>query len=183
MCSPSARIWPSPALVFWYVGLIPDLATASLSKPGWQRRLLGFFSLGWDGSCRTWHRYELVYLLLAGLATPWSSPSTRSSVSISPRPSCRAGIRRCCLLFRRRCDLLGHGDGAHADAHRPKVMHLEDYITHRHIDPMCKLTLLTGSMVGLAYLVEFLRPLYSGNEYEQFGAAIGSGGRTAGAIG
>ena len=57
--------------MFWYYGLVPDLATIrDRSKPGWRKRLAGWFSLGWDGSSRTWHRYETVYLLLAGLATP-----------------------------------------------------------------------------------------------------------------
>ena len=59
------------SLTFWYVGLVPDLATIrDRVKPGWYRSLLAFFSLGWNGSSRTWHRYESVYLLLAGLATP-----------------------------------------------------------------------------------------------------------------
>lgn len=59
------------SLIFWYVGLVPDLATVrDRTPPGWRRRLLEIFSLGWDGSFRTWHRYETVYLLLAGLATP-----------------------------------------------------------------------------------------------------------------
>ena len=87
------------SLVFWYVGLIPDLATASArTKPGWRRWLLGFFSLGWDGSYRTWHRYE-TGLPAAWLAWPrrWSSRSTQSSVSISPPPCSPAGTPRCCL--------------------------------------------------------------------------------------
>ena len=59
------------SLVFWYVGLIPDLATLrDRLQPGAYRGLVSFFSLGWNGSCRTWMRYEVVYLLLAGLATP-----------------------------------------------------------------------------------------------------------------
>ena len=57
--------------VFWYVGLIPDLATVRDREPGTTRsKIFGFLSLGWTGSFRTWHRYEVVYLLLAGLATP-----------------------------------------------------------------------------------------------------------------
>jgi molybdopterin-containing oxidoreductase family membrane subunit len=59
------------SLVFWYLGLVPDLATLrDRLRPGWYRRLVGFFSLGWNGACRSWQRYEVVYLLLAGLATP-----------------------------------------------------------------------------------------------------------------
>jgi len=59
------------SLVFWYLGLVPDLATIrDRAKTRWRKALCGFFSLGWDGSNRTWMRYEMVYLLLAGLATP-----------------------------------------------------------------------------------------------------------------
>ncbi|MBT4865579.1 MAG: polysulfide reductase NrfD, partial [Planctomycetaceae bacterium] len=57
--------------VFWYIGLIPDLATIrDRSQPGWRKRISAFLCLGWNGSARTWHRYETVYMLLAGLATP-----------------------------------------------------------------------------------------------------------------
>ncbi len=57
--------------VFWYVGLIPDLATIrDRVKPGIRKRMASLLSLGWNGSARTWHRYETVYMLLAGLATP-----------------------------------------------------------------------------------------------------------------
>src|SRR5271169_2286234 len=59
------------SLVFWYIGLVPDLATLrDRSKPSFYQRIVSFFSLGWTGSTRVWHRYEIVYLLLAGLATP-----------------------------------------------------------------------------------------------------------------
>ena len=59
------------SLTFWYLGLIPDLATIrDRARPGLRRRLFDFFSLGWDGSFRTWQRYETVYMLLAGLAAP-----------------------------------------------------------------------------------------------------------------
>src|SRR5665213_104042 len=58
------------SLVFWYLGLIPDLATLRDRAKGVKKFIYGIFSFGWDGSSRTWHHYELVYLLLAGLATP-----------------------------------------------------------------------------------------------------------------
>ncbi len=161
------------SLVFWYVGLIPDLATASTrGKPGWRRRLLGFFSLGWDGSYRTWHRYELVYLLLAGLATPLVL-SVHTVVSFDFATAVLPGWHTTVLppYFVAGAIFSGMAMVLTLMLIARKVMHLEDYITHRHIDPMCKLTLLTGSMVGLAYLVEFFTALYSGNEYEQFGAS------------
>lgn len=160
------------SLVFWYVGLIPDLATASTrGKPGWRRRLLGFFSLGWDGSYRTWHRYELVYLLLAGLATPLVL-SVHTVVSFDFATAVLPGWHTTVLppYFVAGAIFSGMAMVLTLMLIARKVMHLEDYITHRHIDPMCKLTLLTGSMVGLAYIIEFFTALYSGNEYEQFGA-------------
>jgi molybdopterin-containing oxidoreductase family membrane subunit len=59
------------SLVFWYIGLIPDFATIrDRSKSAWRRRMAGLLSLGWNGSYRTWNRYETVHALLAGLATP-----------------------------------------------------------------------------------------------------------------
>ena len=57
--------------IFWYIGLLPDLATIrDRSKPGLRKRVTSILCLGWNGSARTWHRYETVYMLLAGLATP-----------------------------------------------------------------------------------------------------------------
>ena len=59
------------SLTFWYVGLIPDMATIrDRLQPGFRKTLFGVLSLGWDGSYRIWQRYETVYMLLAGLATP-----------------------------------------------------------------------------------------------------------------
>jgi Ni/Fe-hydrogenase subunit HybB-like protein len=158
------------SLVFWYVGLIPDLATVRDRTPdGWRKRIFAFFALGWNGSARTWHRYEVVYLLLAGLATPLvvsvhSIVSTDFATSVLPGwhatlfpPYFVAGaifsgmsMVLCLMLIAR------------------KVMHLEDYITPRHVDAMTKLILATSCMVGLAYGIEFFSAFYSGNAYEHF---------------
>lgn len=158
------------SLVFWYVGLIPDLATLrDRVGPGWYRRLLGCLSLGWNGSYRAWRRYEVVYLLLAGLATPLvvsvhSVVSTDFAASLLPGwhstifpPyfvtgaifSGMAMVLTLMLLVR-------------------KVMHLEDYITLRHVDAMTKLVLATSCLVGLAYAIEFFTALYGQNTYESF---------------
>lgn len=160
------------SLVFWYVGLIPDLATASArARPGWRRRLLEFFSLGWNGSYRTWHRYELVYLLLAGLATPLVV-SVHTVVSFDFATAVLPGWHTTLLppYFVAGAIFSGMAMVLTLMLIARKVMGLEDYITHRHIDPMCKLTLLTGSIVGLSYIIEFFTALYSGNTYEQFAA-------------
>jgi molybdopterin-containing oxidoreductase family membrane subunit len=158
------------SLVFWYVGLLPDLATVrDRAGPGWRKRLFGLFSLGWDGSFRTWHRYEVVYLILAGLATPLvvsvhSIVSTDFATSVLPGwhttifpPYFVAGAIFSGMSMVLTLMLIAR-----------KVMALEDYITLRHVDAMAKLVLATGSMVGLAYAIEFFTALYSGNPYEQF---------------
>lgn len=158
------------SLIFWYIGLIPDLATVRDRTPAGKRKsLFGFFSLGWNGSCRTWHRYELVYLLLAGLATPLvvsvhSIVSTDFATAILPGwhatifpPYFVAGA-----IFSGMSMVLSLMIIAR------KVMHLEDYITERHVDAMCKLVLATSCLVAFAYGVEFFTAMYSGNPYEYF---------------
>src|SRR6516165_3527203 len=158
------------SLVFWYVGLIPDLATLrDRLRPGLYRRLVSFFSLGWNGACRTWQRYELVYLLLAGLATPLvvsvhSVVSTDFAVAQMPGwhatifpPYFVAGAIFSGLAMVLTLMLLAR-----------KVMHLEDYITPRHVDAMTKLVLATSCLVGLAYAIEFFTAFYSGDAYESF---------------
>jgi len=158
------------SLVFWYVGLIPDLATLrDRVRPGPYRRVLGIFSLGWNGAYRTWHRYELVYLLLAGLATPLvvsvhSVVSTDFAVAQMPGwhstifpPYFVAGAIFSGLAMVLTLMLVAR-----------KVMHLEDYITSRHVDAMTKLVLATSCLVGLAYAVEFFTAFYSGDPYESF---------------
>jgi molybdopterin-containing oxidoreductase family membrane subunit len=157
------------SLTFWYVGLLPDLATIrDRHESGWRRRILGFFALGWNGSYRTWHRYEIVYLLLAGLATPLvvsvhSIVSTDFATSILPGwhttifpPYFVAGAIFSGMAMVLTLMLVAR-----------KVMHLEDYITIRHVDAMAKLVLATSCMVGLAYAIEFFHALRSMNVYEQ----------------
>jgi molybdopterin-containing oxidoreductase family membrane subunit len=158
------------SLIFWYVGLIPDVATLrDRVRPGWYRRLMGLLSLGWNGSYRTWRRYEVVYLLLAGLATPLvvsvhSVVSTDFAAALLPGwhstifpPyfvtgaifSGMAMVLTLMLLVR-------------------KVMHLQDYITPAHVDAMAKLVLVTSCLVGLSYAIEFFTALYQGNRFESF---------------
>ena len=169
------------SLVFWYVGLVPDLATLrDRVKPGWYQRLLAFFSLGWNGSGRTWHRYESVYLLLAGLATPLvvsvhSVVSTDFAITLLPGwhttlfpPYFVAGAIFSGMAMVLTLMLIAR-----------KTMHLEDYITTRHVDAMTKLVLATSGLVGLAYLTEIFTALYSGNFYEHFALMNRLGGNLA----
>jgi Ni/Fe-hydrogenase subunit HybB-like protein len=158
------------SLIFWYVGLIPDLATVrDRTPPGWRRRLLAFFSLGWDGSFRTWHRYETVYLLLAGLATPLVV-SVHSIVSSDFATAVIPGWHTTIFppYFVAGAIFSGMAMVLTLMLVARKVMHMENYITLRHIDPMCKLVLATSCLVGAAYATEVFVALYSGNPYEQF---------------
>jgi len=156
--------------LFWYVGLLPDLATLrDRLAPSARRRLWHWLSLGWNGSCRAWHRYELVYLLLAGLATPLvfsvhTIVSTDFATSIVPGwhttifpPYFVAGAIFSGLAMVLTLMIIAR-----------KVMRLEDYVTARHIERMCLLMVSMGSLVGLAYGTEFFTAFYSGNPYEQF---------------
>lgn len=158
------------SLTFWYVGLIPDLATAR-DRTGHplRKRIFGILSLGWDGSFRTWHRYELVYLLLAGLATPLVV-SVHTIVSFDFATGVIPGWHTTILppYFVAGAIFSGMAMVLTLLLIARKVAHLEDYITLRQIDPMCKIMLATGCIVGFAYLTEVFTALYSGNPYEQF---------------
>jgi len=158
------------SLVFWYVGLIPDLATIrDRTKPGLRRRVLEILSLGWDGSYRTWQRYETVYKLLAGLATPLVI-SVHTIVSWDFATSVIPGWHTTIFppYFVAGAIFSGMAMVLTLMIVARKAMGLEDYITVGHIDKMAKVTLATSLMVGLAYITEFFTALYSGNQYEEF---------------
>ena len=158
------------SLMFWYVGMVPDLATVrDRLKPGLRRRLFAFFSLGWNGSYRTWQRYETVYLLLAGLATPLVV-SVHTIVSFDFATSMIPGWHTTIFppYFVAGALFSGMAMVLTLMILARKLMRLEVYITHRHVGTMCKIVIATSGMVGLAYLTEFFTALYSGNQYEQF---------------
>jgi molybdopterin-containing oxidoreductase family membrane subunit len=158
------------SLTFWYVGLLPDLATVrDRAKPGLRRRLLALASLGWNGSYRTWHRYETLYLLLAGLATPLVV-SVHSIVSSDFATSLLPGWHTTVFppYFVAGAIFSGMAMVLTLMLIARKVMHLEDYITARHVGAMGKLVLATSLMVGLAYAIEFFTALTSPDPYEQF---------------
>jgi molybdopterin-containing oxidoreductase family membrane subunit len=167
--------------VFWYVGLVPDLATLrDRVRPGLYRRWLAFFSLGWNGSGRTWHRYESVYLILAGLATPLVV-SVHSVVSSDFAVTLLPGWHTTLFppYFVTGAIFSGMAMVLTLMLIARKAMHLEAYITPRHVDAMTKLVLATGSLVGLAYLIEAFTALYSGNFYEYFALHNRVAGRLA----
>jgi molybdopterin-containing oxidoreductase family membrane subunit len=158
------------SLVFWYTGLLPDLATLrdrTTSKV--KKAIYNFFSLGWDGSNRIWHRYEKVYLLLAGLATPLVV-SVHTIVSWDFATSVIPGWHTTILppYFVAGAVFSGFAMVLTLMLIVRKVMRLEEYITSHHIENMCKVIIATGGIVGLAYATELFVAYYSGNEYERF---------------
>jgi molybdopterin-containing oxidoreductase family membrane subunit len=158
------------SLTFWYIGLIPDLATMrDRATEGPRKRLFAFFSLGWNGSYRTWQRHETVYLLLAGLATPLVV-SVHTIVSWDFATAVIPGWHATIFppYFVAGAIFSGMSMVLTLMIIARKVMGLEEYITMRHIEKMSKLVILTSSMVALAYGTEFFTAFYSGNPYEAF---------------
>jgi molybdopterin-containing oxidoreductase family membrane subunit len=158
------------SIVFWYTGLVPDLATMrDRSKSKLRREVLNFFSFGWTGSVRHWNRFELVSLVLAGVATPLVL-SVHTIVSFDFATSVIPGWHTTIFppYF-----VAGAIFSGFAMVHTllvvaRKVMKLEKYITISHLEQMAKVITLTGSMVGLAYGTEFFMAWYSQYNYEQF---------------
>ncbi len=157
------------SLTFWYLGLVPDLATLRdrCQRPI-RRWLYRIFSLGWDGSYRTWMRYETVYLLLAGLATPLVV-SVHTIVSWDFATSIVPGWHSTIFppYFVAGAIFSGLAMVLTLVIIVRKVMNLEDYITLRHIEAMCKLIIVTGGIVALSYGIELFTAFYSGNPYEE----------------
>ena len=156
--------------VFWYIGLLPDLATMrDRAKPGLRKWLVSILCLGWDGSARTWHRYETVYMLLAGLATPLVF-SVHSIVSMDFATAVIPGWHTTIFppYFVAGAIFSGLAMVLTLMIIARKVMNLEDYVTPLTIDRMCKLMLAMGCIVGFAYGTEFFMAAFSGNAYEQF---------------
>lgn len=158
------------SLVFWYIGMIPDLATIRDRATGKVKKFIyGLFSMGWNGSSRTWHRYEIVCLILAGLATPLVL-SVHTIVSMDFATSVIPGWHTTIFppYFVAGAIFSGFGMVLTLMIITRKVFNLEQYITIYHVEVMCKVIIATGSMVGLAYMTEFFIAWYSGVEYEQY---------------
>ena len=158
------------SLVFWYLGLIPDLATLrDRTKSKIKRFLYALGSFGWDGSQRTWSRYETVNLILAGLATPLVL-SVHSIVSMDFATSVIPGWHTTIFppYFVAGAIFSGFAMVALLLVLTRGVMGLDRYITVRHLDAMAKIMLLTGSMVGFCYATELFMAWYSGNPYERY---------------
>jgi Ni/Fe-hydrogenase subunit HybB-like protein len=156
--------------MFWFIGMLPDLATIrDRATARWRRKLAGVLSLGWNGSYRAWQRYEVVYLMLAGLGTPLVI-SVHTIVSWDFATAVLPGWHATIFppYFVAGAIFSGMAMVLTLMIIARKLMRLEDYITLRHIDRMCKLVITTSGIVGLAYGTEFFTALYSGSSYEQF---------------
>ena len=158
------------SLVFWYLGLVPDLASMRDRAVGKIKKLVfGTLSLGWNGSHRTWARYEIVSLILAGLATPLVL-SVHSIVSMDFATSLLPGWHTTIFppYFVAGAIYSGFGMVLMLLILTRQTMNLHRYITVRHLDSMAKVLLLTGSIVGFAYATEFFSAWYGGNLYERY---------------
>src|SRR5262245_11648039 len=158
------------SLLFWFLGLIPDLATLrDRARRRAPRFIYGMLAMGWRGSAIHWHRYEMAYLLLAGLATPLvvsvhSIVSFDFSVALVPGwhstifpPYFVAGA-----IFSGFAMVLTIAIPVRA------VYHLEDFITMQHLRNMALILLVTGLIVGYGHVMDTSMAWYSGNGYEIF---------------
>ncbi|MFM9026398.1 MAG: NrfD/PsrC family molybdoenzyme membrane anchor subunit [Bacteroidota bacterium] len=160
----------SVSLVFWYLGLLPDLATVRdrCVTPG-KKFIYGLLSFGWKGTARDWHRFEEVSLVLAGLSTPLVL-SVHTIVSFDFATSILPGWHTTIFppYFVAGAIFSGFAMVLTLLIIARKVLGLEQYITMQHIELMNKIIILTGSIVGVAYLTEFFMAWYSGVEYESY---------------
>ncbi len=158
------------SLIFWYLGMIPDLASIRDRATSRLRQVIyGMLALGWRGSARHWQRYEQTYYLFAALATPLvvsvhSVVSSDFAIAIVPGwhetifpPYFVAGA-----LFSGFAMVLTIAIPLRV------AYHLQDFVTDRHLDIMARFTLATGLAVDYSYLVEHFMGWYSGNQFEQF---------------
>jgi molybdopterin-containing oxidoreductase family membrane subunit len=158
------------SLVFWYIGLIPDFATIRNRATGTISKIVyGALSFGWDGSAKTWSRYETVSLILAGLATPLVL-SVHTIVSMDFATSVIPGWHTTIFppYFVAGAIFSGFAMVLTLMLVTRTVFKLEDYITVTHIELMNIVIIITGSIVGIAYITEFFMAWYSGVEAEQY---------------
>jgi molybdopterin-containing oxidoreductase family membrane subunit len=157
------------SLVFWYVGLIPDFATIRERATGVRRVIYGALSMNWDGSAKTWSRYEAVSLVLAGVSTPLVL-SVHTIVSMDFATSIIPGWHTTIFppYFVAGAIFSGFAMVQTLMLITRVVYNLQDYITINHLESMNKVIVTTGSIVGVAYITEFFIAWYSGVPYESY---------------
>lgn len=163
----------SVSLMFWYAGLIPDIATIrDRAKNKLSKIFYGICSFGWVGSAKHWQRFEALSLVLAGISTPLVL-SVHTIVSYDFATSIVPGWHTTIFppYFVAGAIFSGFAMVLTLMVIARKVMNLEEYITIDHIESMNKIIILTGSIVGCAYLTELFTAWYSQNPYEQYAFA------------
>jgi molybdopterin-containing oxidoreductase family membrane subunit len=160
------------SLLFWFVGLIPDLATLrDRAETRAARILYGMLAMGWRGSAVHWHRYQTAYLLLAGLATPLVV-SVHTVVSFDFAVAILPGWHSTISPPYFVAGAIYSGFAMVLTLAIPlrSAYGLEDFITMRHLENMAKVMLCTGLIVAYGYAMELFMAWYSGNTYEGFTA-------------
>src|SRR5581483_1614118 len=158
------------SLVFWFIGLIPDLATLrDRAENRWAAMIYGILAMGWRGSARHWKRYETAYLLLAGLATPLVL-SVHTVVSFDFAISILPGWHTTIFppYFVAGAIYSGFAMVLMLAIPIRKIYGLEDFITQRHLENSAKVMLATGLIVAYGYIMEFFMAWYGGNPYDKF---------------
>ncbi len=158
------------SLLFWYLGMIPDLATLrDRATTLWRKLAYGFFALGWRGSESQWHRFEWAYLLLAALATPLVL-SVHSVVSFDFAVAQVPGWHSTIFppYFVAGAIFSGCAMVVTLAVPARAFFGLKSLITMRHLDNMNKLVLGTGLIVAYSYAIEWFMAWYSGNGFEMF---------------
>jgi len=158
------------SLVFWYTGLIPDLALVrDRTTSAFKKRMYNIFSFGWKGTAKNWQRFESISLVLAGLSAPLVL-SVHTIVSFDFATSVIPGWHTTIFppYFVAGAIFSGFAMVLTLMLVVRKVFNLQEYITLAHIESMNKVIILTGSIVGVAYITELFTAWYSGNQYEQY---------------
>jgi len=157
------------SLLFWFVGLIPDLATLrDRARNRLAQMTYGFLAMGWRGSVRHWHRYEIAYLLLAGLATPLVV-SVHTVVSFDFTIAVVPGWHSTIFPPYFVAGAIYSGFAMVLTLAIPlrQFYGLEDFITLRHLENMAKILLATGLIVAYGYVMETFMAFYSGSTYDR----------------
>lgn len=155
---------------FWYLGLVPDVATVrDRARSRVARFCYGLMALGWRGGNRQWRHYEMSYLILAGISTPLVL-SVHSTVSFDFATSLIPGWHTTIFPPYFVAGAIFGGFAMVLTLLIPSraLFKLHDVITWNHIDVMCKITLLTGSMVGYSYIMEFFVAYYGADPFERY---------------
>src|SRR5437868_7194428 len=158
------------SLLFWYVGLIPDLATLrDRARTGLARVTYGILSMGWRGSARHWHRYESAYLLLAALATPLVV-SVHTIVSFDFAVAILPGWHTTIFppYFVAGAIFAGFAMVLTLAIPIRALYRLQGFITETHLKNMAKILLATGLMVAYGYGMEAFMAWYSDNPFEAY---------------